>query len=272
MVGYAIAALKKENKIIGLRIMLGDDYTYKDLSMSSCLLLKKQSSDSIYNLLNLDKENIKNLPILDIETNTLNKDIYTIILNVNKQYLVSSARGVVFTIDENEVKKLKLSNADEDLSGYFVSIDENLEHYERRLALEAIPMRINDGELSITDEISGDLIIPSIVTSIADNCWLLSGKFETVVLSPKIREIVQGNFNNFNADCLIVPVGVESIKAFGFEGSHINKIIIQGNTLVTIGAFNNSDIKEIYVNNALINKYRQVVNSKIKIKDVKTLS
>ena len=40
MIGYAIAALKKESKIIGLRVLLLDTYEYKDLDMKSVLYLK----------------------------------------------------------------------------------------------------------------------------------------------------------------------------------------------------------------------------------------
>ena len=87
-----------------------------------------------------------------------------------------------------------------------------------------------------------------------------------------MKEIVQGDMDGLEADVVILPVGISKIKAFGCSGCHINKLVIQGNTLVTKGAFNNSNIKEIYVNNALINKYRSVITGRIAVKDVSLLA
>jgi hypothetical protein len=217
----------------------------------------------------IDKENIVKLPILDLDNKRLDKDVYTILTNINKQYLVTNAHGVVFTIDESEAKKLKFTNADDTLSGYFTSLDSNTKYYERMLALGNVPLRIEDGQLTIMGEISGDLILPSVVESLAGDCWLRTGKINTVMLSPNIKEITQGSFDDCNADVVILPVGILSIKSFGFQGCHIKKLIIQGNTVASVGAFNNADIKEIYVNNALLNKYRQVINARITLKDIK---
>lgn len=272
MIGYAIAALKKESKIIGLRVLLLDIYEYKDLDMKSVLYLKAKSSDMIYNLSSFTTKELQKLPVLDIVKNILNKDIYTVLMGQNKQYLISNAFGTVFTIDEVEAKKLSFSNADEDMSGYFVEVDYGKDAYERSLAFESSNLKIVNGELEVVSEISGDLIVPSIVEHIADDCWLRAGKINTLILSPNMKEIVQGDMDGLEADVVILPVGISKIKAFGCSGCHINKLVIQGNTLVTKGAFNNSNIKEIYVNNALINKYRSVITGRIAVKDVSLLA
>lgn len=272
MVGYAIASLKKDKKLVGLRIMLLDSYEYKDLDMKSVMFLKAKSSDMVYNLSEFTVTEIKKLPILDTSKNTLDKDIYTVLLCQNKQYLVTNAFGTVITIDEVEAKKLLFSNADKDMSGYFIEVDYSKDSYERSLAFENSNLKIVNGELDIISEINGNLMMPSLVEHISKDCWLRAGKIDTLIFSPSVTEIVQGDMEGLEADVVILPVGVNKIKAFGCSGCNINKLVIQGNTLVTKGAFNNSNIKEIYVNNALINKYRSVITGRIAIKDVSLLA
>lgn len=271
MIGYAIASLKKNGKIVGIRVLKCDDYTYKDIDINSALFLKSKSSDMLYNMSAVNKENILKLPILDLNSHSLNKDIYTILLNNGKQYLISNAFGSVFTLDEIEVKKLVFNNADSNLSGSYEKMDESTEWYERSLMFTA-PVSIEDGELMVSDELPEDLVLPYIVTSIGKGCWLKAGKLNSLYLSPNLKTINQGDLDELYVDTLIVPFGVKRLNAFAFSNCHARRVVIQGNTVASIGAFNNSFIDEVYVNNALINKYRTVVKSGIKLIDLSKFS
>lgn len=270
MLGYAIAALKNESKVVGLRILNVESMKMKDLPLNSCLLLFKKSA--IKNLLSFDLKEIQELPLLDVNTGRLDKDIYTVLLKgFGEQYLVCNAKGNFYKIDGLEARKLVYTNADKDmvpLSGGYILTDSTDENYDRLMALDMVSLNIEDGVAKVIKE-ADSIVFPSFVTQIAKDCWEITNKIFEVVLSPNIVELNQGDFEDLRAERLVIPYGVKQMNPLAFSGSNIDKVYILGNTKVVKGAFINSNIKEVYVSKGLKNLYMvAVTGTRTKVKDL----
>ena len=269
MIGYAIAALKKEKSIIGLKVITLEDNIIKDLTLKSVKLLYGKSKDMFYNLENLSSSEIQRLPILDVENGKLSKDLWTVMLNVGKQYLIANAKGVTYSVSETEAKKFRFTNAhveEGSLIGKFVVHDTGEKQYDAWLLFEQ-PVQIDNGELYIKNaEVGSTLEIPSVVTSVKIDCWRNAPEFDMVRLGVNMAKIGQGDLDGLHTRDLLIPVGVNKLNSFAFSNCTAQRVIIEGNTLPSAGVFNNANIVEVYVNNALLNKYRAVAGSGIKIK------
>lgn len=270
MVGYAIAALKKEKTIVGLKVKLLENDIIKDLTLQSVKVLYGKDKNVCYNFEKLDNQSIQNLPMLDVNTGKLSKDVWTILLNVGKQYLVCNPKGDTYSISEEEARKFRFTNAKVEagvLTGRFVIHDEGEKQYDSWLLFNH-PVQIESGELYIKNDETGPILeLPSIVTSFKPDCWKNAADFETVRLSANIKVIGQGDLDGLHTKDLLIPAGVGRFNSFAFSGCIADRVIIEGNTIPAIGLFNNASISEVYVNNALINKYRSVVvGSKVRIK------
>lgn len=269
MVGYAIALLTKSNSVVGLRIITLEERTYKDFPLKSVQLLYSKNKDIIYNVKGLTKEHLKKLPVLDIGTNKLTRDIWTVMYNVEKQYLICNAKGDIYSITEDGMQQFKFTNAEvlpTGVFGDFVKNDTGQQQYDNWLLFNH-PVQISNGELYIKSSEIGDVLeVPSIVTSYREGCWKESGHMSAVKLSSSAKIISQGDLDGLSTDMLVIPVGVSRLNSFAFTGCEADKVIIQGNTMVAPKAFYNSGVKEVYVNQVLLSKYRAVLEPGMKLK------
>lgn len=272
MLGYAIAALKKSNKIVGLRIINTETMQFKDLPLNSCLLLFKKSNEAIKNLNSLDIESIQELSIMDIDKGSLDKEIYTVLFKgLGEQYLICNPKGETYKVDGLEARKLNYNNADNDmeplLGGYILG-DTTDENYDRLMMLDMVSINVSDGVATVIKE-ADEIIFPSFVTSLSDDCWRLSSEISNIVLSPNMVILKQGDFDGLKAKQLVIPYGVKKIEPFCFVGSRIEKIVILGNTQIERGAFLNSDIKEVYVSKGIKNTAMvATTGTRTKVKDL----
>lgn len=269
MVGYAIALLTKGNAVVGLRVMTLEERTFKDFTLKSAKMLYSKNREILYNIKSLTQEGLRKLPVLDVVSNKLTRDIWTVMYSAENQYLICNAKGEMYSITEDGMTQFKFTNADvlpNGILGDFVKHDTGQQQYDTWLLFNH-PVQIDNGELYIKGEEMGEVLeVPSIVTSYRAGCWKEARHFSAVKLSPSAKIISQGDLEDLSTDMLVLPVGVTKLNSFAFSGCEADKVVIQGNTLAAPKIFYNAKIKEVYVNQMLLSKYRTLIETGMTLK------